>query len=407
MTPQRSAQASHTPIPRDRERLEPGYIVPGEPLPLDVFDRSGMKLLGKGQVVRTIAQLERLLEIGLWGESRAVDALRADRAARARPSAERVHFQSLSAFDTLRTLRRDLHALLAPWDADPASAKIDSVEGAGALATTLMHVVELDPDAAIATIAWLRDRPYAARQAVNAAVVTDLLLAHAGTEAPLRRSAVCAALTMNLSIHALQDDLYDVKTPTPEQQACILAHPGRTAAMLAAAGVEDRDWLDAVRQHHESADGTGYPGKLSGSQASLAARAIGIADRFCAVVSERAYRPAIPTGLALSKMFNGNSPALDPAMVTALNRVMGAWPPGTVVLLRSAELAVVTHRTADPRGPIARAVRTRDGVASAACPKRPTHGETFAIVEEAERNRLPPGLDVASLWHVALEAVPG
>jgi len=404
MTPQRSKQGSHVPVAPDRARLEPGDIVPGEPLPLDVFDRSGMKLLGKGQVVRTVAQLDRLLEIGLWGESRAVDALRTGRAALAPPAAQRMHFHSLSAFDALRTLRRDLQALLAPWHADPGSVHIDAVEGVRALATTLMHVVELDPDAAIATIAWLRDRPYATRQAVNAAVLTDLLLAHAGTDAPLRLSAVCAALTMNLSIHALEDDLYDVKAPTPEQQACILAHPERTATLLAASGVEDTHWLDAVRQHHESADGSGYPAKLTGSQASLAARAVGVADRFCAVVSERAYRPAIPTGVALSKMFNGASPALDPAMVAALNRVMGAWPPGTVVLLRSAELAMVTHRTADPRGPIARAVRTRDGIASAACPKRATHGDTFAIVEEAERDRLPPGLDVTSLWQVALEA---
>lgn len=390
-----------------RARLEPGDIMPGEPLRLDVFDRSGMKLLGKGQVVRTDAQLERLLEIGLWGEAGAVDALRAGRTGAPASAATPVHFHALSAFDALRALRQDLHAVLGAWEADPAAASPASVQAVRAMASRLMHAVELDPDAALATVTWLRERPYAARQAVNAAVVTDLLLAHGGTDAGLRCSAVCAALTMNLSMHSLQDALYDVKAPSPEQQASIREHPARSAMLLAAAGVDDGEWLDAVRQHHESADGTGYPAKLTAKQASRAARALGIADRFCAVASERAYRPPVAVSVALAKMFNGASPALDPEMVTTLNRVLGAWPPGTVVLLRSAELAVVTHRTADPRGPIARAVRTRDGVASAACPKRQTHADTFAIVEEAERARLPPGLDVPSLWQVALEATAG
>jgi len=373
-----------------------------------VFDRSGMKLLGKGQVVRSLAQLERLLEIGLWGEADVVEALRASRDSSTQRTSIALTFYQVSAFDQLRALRLDLHSLLAPWDATPASATRASIERVRTLAERLMHAVELDPDAAIATIAWLRERPYAARQAVNTAVVADLLLAHLGADRALRCSAVCAALTMNLSIHSLQDVLYEVKTPTPEQQALIQTHPLRSSSMLAAAGAgtADQGWLEAVLQHHESADGSGYPSRFAGSQVDLAARAIGVADRFCAVVSERTYRSALPAGIALSKMFNGSSPAMDTSMVATLNRVMGAWPPGTVVMLRSAELAVVTHRTSDPRGPIARSVRTRDGVASASCPKRPTQRETFAIVEESGPDRLPQALDVASLWNVALEARP-
>jgi hypothetical protein len=68
---------------------------------------------------------------------------------------------------------------------------------------------------------------------------------------------------------------------------------------------------------------------------------------------------------------------------------------------------VVTQRTTDPRGPIARAVRTHDGIASGAHPKRATQRDTFAIVEEAAPDRLPQSLDVETLWSAALEAAPG
>ncbi|MCE2946189.1 MAG: HD-GYP domain-containing protein [bacterium] len=390
----------------ERARLEPGDLEPGAPLPLDIFDRSGTKLLGRGQFVRDLAQLERLLEIGLWGEADAVQSLRGGRVApHAAAAAAPLQFRAVSAFDELRVLRTDLHALLGgPGDA----LAVDGGFAASvrAMAARLMHAVELDPDAAIATIAWLRDRPYAPRQAVNVAVVTDLLLAQAGVEATARASAVCAALTMNLSIHALQDTLYDVKTPDAAQQALLRDHPRRSAEWLAATGVEDRAWLDAVQQHHQAADGSDHPAGPAGTKSGLAARAIAIADRFCTVVSERAYRSALPASLALKKMTGGGNPALDLEMAHLLARVMGAWPPGTVVMLRSAELAVVTHRTANPRGPIARAVRTRDGIASKSFPKRSTLGDTFAIVEESGCERLPPGLDVASLWKAAIEAAP-
>lgn len=387
----------------DRARLEPGDITPGEPLPLDVFDRSGRKLLGRGQVVRGLAQLERLLEIGLWGEADAVQALRGGRGGPGPAPGAPVQFQSLCAFAELRALRADLDRLLSGWTGGSAPEAVASVR---AMAARLMHAVELDPDAAVATLAWLRDRPHGARQAVNAAVLTDLMLAMDGAPATLRCSATCAALTMNLSIHSLQDVLYEVKTPTAAQQAEILAHPARSAALLAEAGVDDAQWLEAVRQHHEAADGSGYPARLAGTATCLAARALGVADRFCAVISERAYRPAVPAGVALARMFDGSNATLDAGLSATLVRVMGAWPPGTVVLLHSGELAVVTRRTTDPRGPVARMVRTRDGLPSAACPKRITQRGAFAIVEEAGRERLPAGVAVESLWSDALEAAP-
>ncbi len=47
-----------------------------------------------------------------------------------------------------------------------------------------------------------------------------------------------------------------------------------------------------VRHHHERLDGSGYPDGLRGSDISLAAQIVGIADVYDALVTARPYKPA-------------------------------------------------------------------------------------------------------------------
>jgi HD-GYP domain-containing protein (c-di-GMP phosphodiesterase class II) len=84
--------------------------------------------------------------------------------------------------------------------------------------------------------------------------------------------------------------------------------------------------LAGFEQHHESFDGSGYPARLAGEAIALLARVIAVAERYCAAISERAYRPAVPASIAL-----------DPSISVLLERALGRWPPGTVVRLRSGE----------------------------------------------------------------------
>lgn len=49
---------------------------------------------------------------------------------------------------------------------------------------------------------------------------------------------------------------------------------------------------DLVRHHHERLDGKGYPDGLKGSQISLGARIVAVADSFDAMTSDRPYRQA-------------------------------------------------------------------------------------------------------------------
>jgi HD-GYP domain-containing protein (c-di-GMP phosphodiesterase class II) len=75
-----------------------------------------------------------------------------------------------------------------------------------------------------------------------------------------RLPVVAAALTMNISMLALQDRLYNQGTPLDDAQpVAVREHPAQAVAQLEQLGVTDVDRLSAIAQHHEALDGSGYP----------------------------------------------------------------------------------------------------------------------------------------------------
>jgi putative nucleotidyltransferase with HDIG domain len=75
---------------------------------------------------------------------------------------------------------------------------------------------------------------------------------------------------------------------------------------------------EIVRWHHERADGSGYPDRLRSDEVSLPVRIVAVADTFDAMTSERAYRPSLSVGEALSKLVRMTPQKYDPNVVQAL-----------------------------------------------------------------------------------------
>jgi putative nucleotidyltransferase with HDIG domain len=75
---------------------------------------------------------------------------------------------------------------------------------------------------------------------------------------------------------------------------------------------------EIVRWHHERADGSGYPDRLRIDEVSLPVRIVAVADTFDAMTSERAYRPSLSVGEALSEIVRITPQKYDPSVVQAL-----------------------------------------------------------------------------------------
>lgn len=91
----------------------------------------------------------------------------------------------------------------------------------------------------------------------------------------------------------------------------------------------------AILQHHERINGTGYPAGLSGDEIIIEARIIGVADVVEAMSSHRPYRPALGLNSALDEIASGSGIVYDTDVVDAclnllkknepeFNRIMAA-----------------------------------------------------------------------------------
>jgi HD-GYP domain-containing protein (c-di-GMP phosphodiesterase class II) len=100
--------------------------------------------------------------------------------------------------------------------------------------------------------------------------------------------------------------------------------------------------VDVAYGHHENLDGSGYPRGLDGSQLNRNCRIVAIVEKYDAIVSPRAHRPArshLDALNVLNKRVRRNQ--LDPEIMRCFASYLGAYPPGTIVGLSSGEKAIV------------------------------------------------------------------
>jgi HD-GYP domain-containing protein (c-di-GMP phosphodiesterase class II) len=113
----------------------------------------------------------------------------------------------------------------------------------------------------------------------------------------------------------------------------------------------------AAFEHHMGLDGSGYPNLGRPWKPSVTARIVAIADTYDAMTAGRVYRrePVAPA-VALQKMLAMRR-FFDPALLKLFVNCIGIYPVGSLLLLDSNELAVVTRPAPDGAPPERPSVR--------------------------------------------------
>lgn len=99
--------------------------------------------------------------------------------------------------------------------------------------------------------------------------------------------------------------------------------------------------LDAILDHHERQDGSGYPNGKQGQAISQFGSIIAIADVFDALTSDRPYRHALPAAEAIEFIMGGTGSAFDEVIVKAFLKKITPYAPGLSVSLSNGAAAVV------------------------------------------------------------------
>lgn len=132
---------------------------------------------------------------------------------------------------------------------------------------------------------------------------------------------------------------------TDEEFAEIKKHPSHGhAALLQGSGVPEMA-LDVCLHHHEKTDGSGYPKGLKANEISLFAKMGAVCDVYDAITSNRPYKAGWDPAESLRKMAEWSKGHFDEAVFQAFVKSLGIYPTGSLVLLASGRIGVVTEQS--------------------------------------------------------------
>ena len=99
--------------------------------------------------------------------------------------------------------------------------------------------------------------------------------------------------------------------------------------------------IDIISQHHEMADGSGYPQQLKAERISPLARIVAITNNYDNLCNRPNPADSLSPYEAMSHMFAHQRKQFDAAALNLFIRCMGVYPPGTIVKLSDGTVGMV------------------------------------------------------------------
>ena len=100
--------------------------------------------------------------------------------------------------------------------------------------------------------------------------------------------------------------------------------------------------LLVVAQHHELADGSGFPKGVTSERMSMSARIVSLVNQYDNLCNAANVGKSLTPHEALSRMFAQSRAKFDAAILNGFIRMMGIYPPGSLVQLSDDRYAMVT-----------------------------------------------------------------
>jgi HD-GYP domain-containing protein (c-di-GMP phosphodiesterase class II) len=96
-----------------------------------------------------------------------------------------------------------------------------------------------------------------------------------------------------------------------------------------------------LAQHHENADGSGFPLRVKSDRMSIASRIVALVNRYDKLCNSPSLAQAYTPHEALSMLFAQAQSKFDTSMLNSFIRMMGVYPAGSVVQLTDDRYALV------------------------------------------------------------------
>ena len=412
------------PIVKSMNRVSVKNLGIGTPLSFNCYNAEGILLLRQGNIISSHKQLDFLIESGLYRDQKSDEVATPSRTDNAiKPNLEQVSIQEryTQLKDRIKRLlniySKDAEApagspeslmdRFAKTREDP-SLQFASVtngkqeyfsDGIIRLVKEIQSMCSENADATLAAIHIDNDGAYGVNHAVQRALMCELVSANHISLSEERLPIVCAALTADFGMFAVQDILCRQNAPLDQKQRLqINRHPLETSIRLYEMGIKDELWINGVLHHHERLDGSGYPFGLHGDDIEYCARMLAIADIYAAMISARAGRDKKLPKVVLREIFLERGNRVDGRIAVSFVKELGIFPPGTMVRLQNAETAVVIKRGLSAKCPMVKSILGPRGAMLDTPLLRDTANREFEIMDMIPRER-SISLEWKRLWN--------
>ena len=245
--------------------------------------------------------------------------------------------------EACRDLRRTNDKVLT----DPTQANADAQQ----LAKALLDKMLVEGEPCLRVLGEMASDRHAAHS-LNVTVVSLMLG---------RQLAIPANVLMELGVGALMHDVGKISLPDRVRLARDDFNSGEAALyrdhvaqglILGRRMGLSADAQLVIAQHHELADGSGFPSALMLPRMSLPARIVALVNRYDNLCNAASPAQSITPHEALSRLFAQCRSKFDETLLSGFIKMMGIYPPGSVVQLSDDRFAMVmTVNAAHPLKP--------------------------------------------------------
>jgi len=366
----------------------------GKPVPWDIYDANEKLLVRKGFVPQSEKQLEALIQRGIY--TTAEEYLKSretgiDPAGQEKKPQHRVLSMMGQANNIIQSITLGIVAHTPLPDTPAEVLKVVNI---------LDEITSINPDIALAYILFKQTAEgYASRHLLDAGILSMAVTKSMGKSREETTAITAAALTMNIGMLGLQEDLQTrEEPPTEAEKALIFQHPVLAAQLLQEAGVSDEQWLSFVLHHHENIDGSGYHTGKAGDDIPEGAKIISLADRYTALIAPRLYRKAMHPSQALRTLLIEGGKTCDARIAATFIKELGIYPPGACVKLVNGETGIVMRKGFSAMEPAVLVIKNQYGADLPAPQKRDTGTDRFAIKEPRHLEAVDIPFTMQQLW---------
>ncbi|MBK1716684.1 HD-GYP domain-containing protein [Thiocystis violacea] len=225
---------------------------------------------------------------------------------------------------------------------DGRLGRVPDLEPLGPLVDEMVGSILRNQDALLGLSRIRRVGRYTLEHSVNVSILLIAFAKSLGLDRPAIQAIGVGGLLHDLGKSLLPAAILNKPGSLSEEEFALMReHVAHTYRLVSRIPNVPKIALAVIAEHHERADGSGYPKSKKADETTRYGRMAAIIDVYDAITTDRVYHKGLEPHEALRKLLEWSRHHFDQQLVQQFIRCVGIYPVGTLVRLRSGRLGVV------------------------------------------------------------------